>query len=87
MSALLTEQRRQIGMMKAIGGTGSQITSIYLVMVTFYGLLSLLVALPVGMGLAYLFTSAVTQFLNINIINFYLPTKVILLQLIAALLV
>ncbi|UCG10750.1 MAG: ABC transporter permease [Dehalococcoidia bacterium] len=87
ISALLTEQRRQIGMMKAIGGTGGQIISIYLATVTFYGLLSLAVALPVGMWLAYLFTSSVTQFLNIDILNFYLPTRIILLQLIAALLV
>ncbi|MFC1966212.1 ABC transporter permease [Chloroflexota bacterium] len=87
MSALLAEQRRQIGMMKAIGGTGGQIIGIYLVLVAFYGLLSLVVALPIGMGLAYLFTLAVTQFLNINILNFHLPAQVFLLQLIAALLV
>jgi len=87
MSALLIEQRRQIGMMKAIGGTGRQITGIYLVLVTVYGLLSLVVALPIGMGLGYLFTRAVTQFLNIDIVNFYLPAQVFLLQLIAALLV
>lgn len=87
MSALLSEQKRQIGMMKAIGGIGRQITGIYLVLVTIYGLLALVVAVPIGMGLAYLFTIAVTQFLNINIINFYLPTNVIILQLIAALLI
>jgi len=87
MSALLSEQRRQIGMMKAIGGTGRQITGIYLLLVTFYGLLALVVAVPVGMGLAYLFTIAVTQFLNIDIINFHLPLPVLLLQCIAALVV
>lgn len=87
ISALLTEQRRQIGMMKAIGGTGGQIMGIYLATVTFYGLLSLVVALPVGMWLAYLFTNSVTQFLNIDILNFYLPMRVMLLQLTAALLV
>jgi putative ABC transport system permease protein len=87
ISALLAEQRRQIGMMKAIGATGRQIIGIYLVLVTVYGLLSLVVAVPVGMGLAYMFTLAVTQFLNIDILNFYLPSQVIVLQSIAALLV
>jgi putative ABC transport system permease protein len=87
ISALLAEQRRQIGIMKAIGGTGRQIIGIYLVLVTFYGLLSLVVAVPAGMGLAYLFALAITQWLNINILNFYLPAQVLLLQLIAALLV
>ncbi|MFC1971949.1 ABC transporter permease [Chloroflexota bacterium] len=87
ISALLAEQRRQIGMMKAIGGTGKQIIGIYLVLVTAYGALALLIAVPVGMGLAYLFTMAVTQFLNVDIINFHLPLWVLLLQAVAALLV
>ncbi|MFC2046732.1 ABC transporter permease [Chloroflexota bacterium] len=87
MSALLAEQKRQIGIMKAIGGTGRQITGIYLVLVTCYGLLALVVAVPIGMGLAYLFTLAVVQFLNIDILNFNLPAQVFLLQVIAALLV
>jgi len=87
ISALLAEQKRQIGMMKAIGGTGRQIIGIYLVLVAVYGLLSLVVALPIGMGLGYLFTRAVTQFLNIDIINFHLPAQVFFLQLMAALLV
>jgi putative ABC transport system permease protein len=87
MSALLTEQRRQIGMMKAIGGTGKQIIGIYLVLVTIYGLLALVVAVPTGMGLAYLFIRAVTQFLNINILNLHIPAQVIIMQFVAALLV
>ncbi len=87
MSALLTEQRRQIGVMKAVGGTGWQITGIYLVMVAVYGLLALVVALPMGMGLAYLFTDSVSRFLNIDIQDFRLPGRVLLLQLGAALLV
>ncbi|MFC2024791.1 ABC transporter permease [Chloroflexota bacterium] len=87
ISAMLTQQKRQVGMMKAVGATGRQIIGLYLVLVTFYGLLSLVVALPVGLGLGYLFTRAVTQFLNIDILNFYLPAQVLLLQLIAALVV
>jgi putative ABC transport system permease protein len=87
VSALLAEQRRQIGIMKAIGARGRQIVGVYLVMVAFYGLLSLVVALPVSMGLGYLFVLALTQFLNIDILNFYLPGEVFLLQLATALLV
>ena len=87
ISAMLAQQRRQIGMMKAVGGTGKQIISLYLVLVSFYGLLALLVALPIGMGLAYLFTMAVIQFLNLDLLHFYLPLPILLLQLIVALLV
>ncbi len=87
ISAMLTQQKRQVGMMKAIGATGRQIVGLYLVLVTFYGLLSLVVALPIGMGLAYLFTAAVNQFLNIDMLNFHLPLPILLMQLIVALLV
>jgi putative ABC transport system permease protein len=87
ISAMLTQQRRQVGMMKAVGGTGRQIISLYLVLVAFYGLLALVVALPVGMGLAYLFTIAVVQFLNLDLLNFHLPLPILLMQLIVALLV
>jgi putative ABC transport system permease protein len=87
ISAMLTQQRRQVGMMKAVGGTGRQIISLYLVLVSFYGLLALVVALPLGMGLGYLFTAAVNQFLNLDMLHFYLPLPIFLMQLIVALLV
>jgi len=87
ISAMLTEQRRQIGMMKAVGATGKQISGIFLVLVTCYGLLSLLIAVPIGVFLGYQFIIAVTNFLNINIINFHLPLPVFILQVISALVV
>jgi len=87
VSALLMEQRRQIGMMKAIGGTGRQIIGMYFVLVASYGLLALLVAVPVGLGLAYVFTRAVVQFLNLDMLAFHLPVSVLLLQVLAALIV
>ncbi|MDD4859958.1 MAG: ABC transporter permease [Dehalococcoidales bacterium] len=87
VTALLTQQRRQIGIIKAIGGTGRQIIGLYLVLVAFYGLLALLLALPVSMGLGYFFTSMVANLLNIDIIGFNLPLRVFLLEAAAALLV
>jgi len=87
VTAFLVEQRRQIGMMKAIGGTGKQIAGIYLTLVTCYGVLALFVALPVGMWLGYLFTDIVAKFLNIDIVNFHLPLSVFIMQIIASLVV
>lgn len=87
VSALITEQRRQIGIMKAIGGTAIQVTNLYLALVIFYGLLGLIVAVPVGMGLAYVFTNAVVQFINVDILDFHLPIRVLVLQAITAILV
>lgn len=87
ISALLTQQKKQIGIMKAIGGSRKQITLIYVLMVAFYGVLALIVALPVGMLLAYIFLRLVTNFLNMDINVFYLPFKVLLMEVAAALLV
>jgi putative ABC transport system permease protein len=85
VSALMMEQRRQIGMMKAIGGTGQQIVGIYLVLVTSYGILALFVAIPIGLGLAYVFTLAVVSFLNLDMLAFHLPVSVLILEVVAAL--
>jgi putative ABC transport system permease protein len=87
ITALVAQQRRQIGMMKAIGGTGKQIISLYLVLVGFYGVLALVIALPISMGLGYLFIDMVAQMLNVDITNFYLPARVLLLESGAAILV
>lgn len=84
MSALMLEQRKQIGMMKALGGRGRQIMGLYMTLVAIYGLLALVVAVPVGFGLAYIFTQMVAGFINLDIMNFHLPIYVLLLQVLAA---
>jgi len=48
MQALLTQQVRQMGIMKAIGARNDQIIGIYMGMVLAFGLLSLAVAVPLG---------------------------------------
>jgi putative ABC transport system permease protein len=87
ISSILTQQRRQIGMMKAVGAASGQVVGVYLVTVTVFGLLALLVAVPVGVGLAWLNAQAVAGFLNVDIINFRLPSWVLLLQVLTALIV
>ena len=48
LSALLGQQVRQIGIMKAIGGRTSQITSLYLGMALAFGLLAVILGTPLG---------------------------------------
>lgn len=48
VGALVTQQVRQIGVMKAIGARSSQIMWMYLALVAAYGLLAVLVGLPTG---------------------------------------
>jgi putative ABC transport system permease protein len=86
ISAVLAQQKRQIGMIKAIGGTRRQVVGIYLVMVGVFGAVSLVLAVPFGLLLGWFNTVAVAQFLNINIINFHLPVWVLILQILVAIL-
>ena len=48
INALITQQVPQIGIMKAVGGLRKQIALLYLSGVIVYGLLSLLIAVPLG---------------------------------------
>lgn len=53
LSALITEQTNQIGIMKALGGSTAVIVRVYLAGVLVYGLLALLVSLPLGAWVAF----------------------------------
>jgi putative ABC transport system permease protein len=48
LTALMTQQLRQIGVMKLIGGRSSQILGMYLTLIVSYSLISSLIAVPLG---------------------------------------
>lgn len=80
LSAIMAQQVQQIGIMKAIGARASQITAMYIVMVIIFGLLALLIAVPLGamgaVGLASLFGGL----LNFDVGGFQLTPRVVLVQ-------
>jgi putative ABC transport system permease protein len=57
VSALLTQQTRQLGIMKAIGGKAGQIGVMYLALVAIYGVMAIAVGLPVGAYMASWFAN------------------------------
>jgi len=87
ISAWMAQEVRQIGVMKAIGGRTFQITIMYLGMVFIFGLLSLIIAIPLAYLAAYRFTLFMASFANFQLQSFYLPTGVLLLELTVGLLV
>jgi len=48
LNSLLTQQLRQIGVMKLVGGRSSQILRMYLVLILVYSAITILVAVPLG---------------------------------------
>lgn len=87
ISALLTQQTRQIGVMKAIGARSGQLVGMYFGTVLMFGALSLLIAVPLGIGGARLFTQVIAGFLNFDISSYSVPTDVLALQGLVGLLV
>ncbi|HRW04562.1 MAG TPA: ABC transporter permease [Caldilineaceae bacterium] len=87
LSAIMAQQVRQIGIMKAIGAKGMQITRMYFVMVLLFGGLSALIAVPLAglgaLGLASFFAG----FLNFDLDGFHLDPQVVLIQVAIALIV
>jgi putative ABC transport system permease protein len=85
--ALLTEQVRQVGMMKAIGATTRQIAALYLVQVSLLALVALAIGMPLGYfaGRGYVAFSA--RILNATIRDNAVPAWAIFAQLAAGLLV
>lgn len=81
ISALVTQQRRQIGIMKSIGATQGNITVLYFVTVMVYGFLALVVAIPSGIFGATLFTNFLANFFNNDIEAFVMPNSVLALQI------
>lgn len=86
IGALLSQQVRQIGVMKAIGGRTRQIGDIYVMMVMMLGSAALVIGIPLGLvaGRAYAKTAADT--LNFEIMDNSVPYWVFLVQILAGLL-
>ena len=82
VSALLAQQKRQIGVMKAVGGSTGQILGMYLAMVTSYGVLALLVAIPLGMEGARVLSRGMAVYFNFDLpADLAIPPQAILLQI------
>ncbi len=84
LTALITQQTDQIGIIKAIGGTTLTVVKIYLVGVLVFGILALLVSLPLGAFLAFGVTKWFLNLFNIDYEVFRVSNQAIILQVIAA---
>ncbi len=87
IAAILAQQVRQIGVMKTVGARSSQLIAIYLGTVLLFGLLSLLVAVPLGAAAAYAFTSFLASILNFDVVYQGIPLRALGLQVVVGLLV
>lgn len=87
VSSLLTQQIRQVGIMKAVGGRAGQITGMYLTTIVGFGALALLVAVPLGVIGARALAGFTGNLLNFEITGYSLSPRVLALQVATGLLV
>lgn len=87
VSALMAAQVRQIGMLKAVGGTRARIAALYLGQALLLGAAALVVALPFGLVGGRALCRYMAVFLNFDITSFSVPAWVYLLDAAVALLV
>ncbi len=80
ISALMVQQIRQIGLMKAIGARTGQVMSLYLAIIFILSLLALVIAVPLTIGGARVLATFFATMLNLDLNNFQIPHQVLAAQ-------
>lgn len=83
MAAILARERRQIGILKAIGASRFQVLKLYMTMVLLFGAASSVIAIPLAVLSGYAFARFVAKILNFEVLTTTLPVA-LYLSLIAA---
>jgi putative ABC transport system permease protein len=86
LSNLITQQMNQIGVIKAIGGRTPTIIGIYLVSAFVYGLLALVIAVPLGALVAFSVTRIFLNMFNIDYNQLQISTQAVIFQALSAIL-
>ncbi|HSL42058.1 MAG TPA: FtsX-like permease family protein [Anaerolineales bacterium] len=87
ITALVTQQTRQIGIMKAIGGANSQVLLMYVVLVLGFGLGALIIAIPLANLAAKAMGGGMAAYLNFQPKPYQGYTITVVQQVIVALVV
>ncbi|MBX3061687.1 MAG: ABC transporter permease [Anaerolineae bacterium] len=87
MSALIAQQIPQIGILKSIGSSSGQLSRLYFEMVLWFGVIGLLLAIPMGVFGAYFLADGISSAMNFDVTHFYLPLQTVLLQVFGAIIV
>ena len=87
LTALLTQQTPQIGMMKLVGARSSQILTMYIVLIVIFGTIALLIAVPAGGQAAYALSKLIADKMNFELLGYRIIPLAMLIQVVIALVV
>ena len=86
VSALVTQQTPQIGVMKAVGARAPAAAGLYLATAGLYGVAALVLAIPLAAVAALALVTYSAGLINLNVPGFSIPLPVLGLELVAAIL-
>ena len=87
LNALLTQQLRQIGVMKLVGGRSLQILGMYLTLIVAYGLIALILAVPLGALAGYGLALFIARLLGAVLQGFRIVPAAVVTQVLIAMLI
>jgi putative ABC transport system permease protein len=87
VTAIMTQQTRQIGIMKAVGGGTSQVFTMYLVLILGFGGIASLLAIPLAGAAAQNIGGGMAAYLNFDPLPFKLYPSAVIQQILVALVV
>ncbi len=87
VSAILEQQSRQIGIMKATGASTWVIMAYYMTMILSFALTSMMIALPIGLYVGRQYARFASGMLNFNIFDQSIPMPLMFIQLAFSLLI
>ena len=87
MTALFNQHLRQVGVMKLVGARRRQIIGMYLALITIFGLIALVFALPLGSWAAYELASLAADIVNFQLQGFRVIPLALIIQAVVAIIV
>ena len=85
LSALLNQHKRHIGVMKLVGGSQKQVFGMYIVLILAFGLIALLLAIPLGGQGAYALSAFVADKLNFSLTGYRIVPFALVIQVVIGL--
>jgi putative ABC transport system permease protein len=87
LSALLNQHYRHIGVIKLIGGKSHQVLAMYLTLIMAFGLLALLIAIPLGGQGAFGLASYIANEMKFNLLGYRIVPTAVMVQIFVGLFV
>ena len=85
LSALLNQHLRHIGVMKLVGGRRNQIFEMYIALILAFGVIALLIAVPLGGQGAYALSAFIASKINFNLLGYRIVPLAFVIQIIVGL--